>query len=74
MEVADNFPDQCKYVLETLDEVYKYDAQAREAKLSPAARLLFNQQHSKPVMDQLYGWLEGQFAQKLVGAQLGVHG
>ena len=72
VEVADNFPDQCKYVLETLGEVYKHDAKAREAKLSPVERLLFHQEHSKPVMDQLHGWLETQFAQKLVEPNSGL--
>ena len=59
-------------MLETLGEVYKYDAQAREAKLSPVERLLFHQEHSKPVMDQLHGWLEAQFAQKLVEPNSGL--
>jgi hypothetical protein len=28
--VAQNFPEECRYVLETLGEVYGYDAQASE--------------------------------------------
>ena len=59
-------------LLETLGEVYKDDSQAREAKLSPAERLLFHQEHRKPVMDQLHGWLEAQFARKLVEPSLGL--
>ena len=35
VEVAANFPEPCRYVLETLGDVYKYDAEARAAKLSP---------------------------------------
>jgi len=62
VEVAANFPQPCRYVLETLGEVYKYDAQARQGKLSPAERLAFHQQHSAPVMEQLHQWLEAQFA------------
>ncbi len=30
VEVAANFPDQCRYVLETLGQVYGHDAEARE--------------------------------------------
>ena len=30
VEVAENFPEECRYVLETLGEVYHHDAQARE--------------------------------------------
>jgi transposase len=62
VEVAANFPQACRYVLETLGTVYKYDAEARDAKLSPAERLAFHQQHSAPVMEQLHQWLEAQFA------------
>ena len=30
MEVAANFPEECRYVLETLRDVYDHDAEARE--------------------------------------------
>jgi hypothetical protein len=62
VEVAANFPQPCRSVLETLGEVYKYDAETRRGKLSPAERLAFHQQHSTPVMEQLHQWLEAQFA------------
>ena len=62
VEVAANFPQPCRYVLETLGDVYKYDAEARQGKLSPAERLAFHPQHSAPVMEQLHQWLEAQFA------------
>ena len=39
VEVAANFPEPCRYVLETLGDVYKYDAEARAAQLSPAGPL-----------------------------------
>src|SRR5271170_6539215 len=58
VEVAANFPEQCRYVLETLGDVYKYDAEARAGKLSPAERLEFHQRHSGPVMQQLHQWLK----------------
>ena len=63
VEVAANFPEACRYVLETLGSVYKYDAEARAAKLSPQDRLLFHQQHSAPLMKTLQEWMEAQFAE-----------
>jgi hypothetical protein len=72
VEVAANFPDACRYVLETLGSVYKYDAEARTAKLSPQARLLFHQQHSEPLMKTLREWMEAQFSQHLVEGADGV--
>lgn len=72
VEVAANFPAACRYVLETLGDVYKYDADARERKLSPEERLLFHQQHSKPVMENLQQWMETQFVQHLVEPNSGL--
>src|SRR3984885_297128 len=72
VEVAANFPEPCRYVLETLGDVYKYDAEARQRKLSPAERLQFHRQHSGPVMEQLHQWLETQFARKQVEPNSGL--
>jgi transposase len=64
VEVAANFPDQCRYVLEMLGDVYGHDAEARERGLRPDERLQFHQEHSLPVMDKLHGWLEAQFTER----------
>ncbi len=63
VEVAANFPHQCRYVLEMLGEVYGHEAEARERELKPEERLQFHQEHSLPVMGKLHGWLEAQFAE-----------
>ena len=72
VEVAANFPESCRYVLETLGAVYRYDAEARECGLSPGERLEFHQRRSGPVMKQLYEWLEAQFAQHFVEPNSGL--
>ena len=64
IEVAANFPDECRYVLEMLGQVYSHDADARERGLTPDERLRFHQQRSGSVMDQLHRWLEAQFAER----------
>ena len=64
VDILPNFPAECRYVLEQLGRVYGYDADARERALSAAERLLFHQQHSAPVMEELHRWLESQLAQK----------
>jgi hypothetical protein len=43
-------------------DVYQYDAEARQGKLSP----LDHQQHSGPVMEQLRPWLEARLTLKEV--------
>jgi len=64
VEVAANFPDQCRYVLEMLGEVYGHDAEARERGLKPEERLQFHKERSGPVMEKLHHWLEAQFAER----------
>jgi transposase len=63
VEVADNFPEECRYVLETLREVYHHDAQAREQAMSPEQRLRFHQERSGPLMKGLHEWMEAQLAE-----------
>ena len=64
VEIAPNFPDECRHVLEALGEVYYNDAMAREQALSAEDRLKLHQKQSGPVMEQLHAWLEAQFAEK----------
>jgi transposase len=61
-EVAESFPDECRYVLESLGAVYGFDAEAKERGLTPEERLDFHKTHSAPVMDDLRQWMEAQFA------------
>jgi transposase len=64
VEIVQNFPAECRYVLEMLGQVYGFDTEARECGLTATKRLQFHQQHSGPVMDQLHRWLEMQLAHK----------
>ena len=63
VEVAENFPEECRYVLETLGDVYHHDALTRERELSPEDRLRFHQEHSGPLMKGLHEWMEAQLAE-----------
>ena len=63
VDVAENFPEECRYVLETLGGVYHYDALAQEQELSPEERLRFHQEHSGPLMKELHEWMEAQLAE-----------
>ncbi len=64
VDVAGSFPDECRYVLETLGQVYVKDAEARQNDLKADERLAFHQQHSGPLMEHLEHWFEQQFAEK----------
>jgi transposase len=63
VEVVDHFPEECRYMLETLGGVYHNDAVSRERELSPEDRLHFHQEHSGPLMKALHEWMEAQFAE-----------
>jgi transposase len=60
VEVAQNFPVECRHVLENLGEVYRNDAATRDAGMTAEERLRFHQQHSKPILDALHNWLHGR--------------
>jgi hypothetical protein len=62
VEVAQSFPEPCRYVLERLGEVYRNDSEARDRGLTAQERLRLHQERSSPVMEKLHGWLEAPFA------------
>lgn len=72
VDVVENFPEEVRFVLEILAKVYKNDAVARREKLSPQDRLIFHQQESKPLMEELHGWFECQFEEKMVEPNSGL--
>jgi transposase len=66
IEVVENFPEECRHILETLGRVYRNDALAREQGLSPEERLRFHQEHSGPMMQELHKWMKAQLAEHKV--------
>jgi len=72
VEVAHDFPEECRHVLEILGEVYRNDAIARERGMSAEARLAFHQAQSGPLMGRLKQWFEVQFAERKVEPNSGL--
>jgi hypothetical protein len=72
VEVAPNFPEQCRFVLETLGSVWYHDELARERKLTPEERLHFHQEHSGPLMQTLKEWMEAQLAEHIIEPNSGL--
>lgn len=66
VDVLDAFPDQCLYVLEQIGKVYRFDEQARDQNLDPRQRLVYHQANSKPVMSDLYKWMQDELDGKRV--------
>lgn len=60
IDVESAFPDEVRHVLETVAQVYRNDALAKQRSLSADERLLFHQAESKPLLDELREWFDTQ--------------
>lgn len=60
VDLVSSFPEQCRYVIEALAEVYHHDKMAKEQTFSADQRLSFHQDHSGPIMERLNEWLQKQ--------------
>ena len=72
VEVVNDFPEECRFLLETLGAVYKNDAIARERALSPDERLRLHQEQSGPLMEKLETWLREQIEEHKVEPNSGL--
>ena len=66
VDIVDIFPAQCTHIIEVMRDIYKNDALTKEQNLSAAQRLVYHQEHSKPLMADLREWLQQQLEDKLV--------
>ena len=72
VDVIEQFPEECRHVLESLSVVYHNDALAQEQNLSPEERLLFHQAQSGPTMEELHIWLIRQLDERRVEPNSGL--
>lgn len=72
VDVVESFPEECRYVLETLGSVYKNDEIARDEKMSPEERLRFHQAQSGPLMEKLQTWMRSEIQEKKVEPNSGL--
>jgi transposase len=57
VEQVNNFPEECRYLLEKLRDVYHNDSLTRQRNMSDDERLSFHQLESGPIMEDLQNWL-----------------
>ena len=72
VDVVNAFPVECARVLETLRDVYRTDALAKERNLDALERLALHQTQSGPLMNELEVWLKEQVAGHLVEPNSGL--
>jgi hypothetical protein len=63
-ELLEMYPTECQVVLDAFSEVYEFEAQT--GGMSADERLVYHQQQSGPVMEELKKWVEKQFREHLV--------
>jgi hypothetical protein len=72
VDQIENFPEECRKVIESLREVYRLEAQIKQDRLSDADRLACHQAQSGPVMEDLHQWMQVQLDQKKVEPNSGL--
>ena len=65
-DIEENFPTECRVVMDVMKQVFDHDDEAREQQMSPQARLAYHQEYSQPLMDDLKVWIDKQLADRLV--------
>jgi transposase len=72
VDQAENFPTECRYLLETFGKVFKVDELCRTQRRSDDERLRQHEQESGPVMAELKTWMQDQFLEKRVEPNSGL--
>ena len=72
VDVADSFPEECLWVLETLADVFHNDAISRQEQMSDAQRLAYHKKHSGPLMDTLETSFKAQLDEHMVESNSGL--
>jgi transposase len=72
VDVTTSFPEEVRFVLETLREVYRIDRVARVQGLDPEQRLQLHQKESEPQMRKLKQWMQEQLSERKVEPNSGL--
>jgi hypothetical protein len=74
VDEVENYPDECRYLLQMLEQVFKVDDLCRQYRLSDEQRLRLHQRHSAPVMNEIEAWMRAQFEEKRIEPNSGLGG
>jgi hypothetical protein len=65
-DIKEFYPEVCGPVLEAIRQVYKHERAIKNLRLDAAARLVYHQEHSQPLLERMKGWLLNQMEQQLI--------
>jgi len=72
VDEVENFPRECRHVLEQLGKVFKNEDTCKQKGLTGVERMYYHQQHSGPVIAELKKWIEAQLNDKLIEPNSGL--
>jgi len=72
VDEIENFPEECRYLLKRIGEVFAVDKECRQQGLSDEQRLHEHQLRSRPVMDELRAWMNAQFDERRIEPNSGL--
>jgi transposase len=72
VDEAENFPKECKHLLDQLALVFGHDAEARRQKMSDQKRLVHLQRSAGPVLGKLRQWMVRQFRERRIEENSGL--
>lgn len=61
IKAEDQSPEESASVINKIGEIYKHDKTAKTENMTPEERLRYHQQHSKPIIEELYTWISQQY-------------
>ena len=64
VDLIEEFPQECIYIIEALREIYRNDSIARRERMTDHERLVYHQKHSAPILDEMHIWMTAQFDEK----------
>jgi len=59
-KIQDAFPQETKFALDAIGQLYTFEDKIKELQLSSMKKLQYRLEHSKPVVDELFGWCDQQ--------------
>jgi transposase len=72
VDEIDNYPAECRFVIERLSRVYKLDEECKARGASDPERLLAHQQTSAPLMDEIHKGMNALLADKRIEPNSGL--
>ncbi|MDP3940513.1 MAG: IS66 family transposase [Deltaproteobacteria bacterium] len=72
VDQVESFPEECRYLLERMRDVFRVDDLCRKAGLSDDERLHRHQRESGPIMEEIQRWMEAQMEEKRVEPNSGL--